>query len=146
MISLATLPPRPMEQALVTPANASGPAPVQRVHCKRLSPGLASERVRAEQQVLRQLVDVPGVPRLAAGPQPADALWLEDAGGQPLPDFLRQNPMPLPALLQLGLALLDTSRKEGCHAGLDPASMLDRAPTGLRVKPAMTDVRAVVPQ
>jgi len=134
MISLATLPPRPMEQAFVTPANAPGPAPAQRVHCKRLSPGLASERVRAEQQVLRQLADVPGVPRLAAAPQPADALLLEDAGGLPLPDFLRQNPMPLPALLELGLALLETlaaiHRHGIAHLNIRPDNVLVLAPPG----------------
>jgi len=124
-----------MDQLLIAshPA-ASEPAPAHRVHCKRLSPPLASERLRAEQQVLQQLAGVPGVPRLVAGPQPADALLLEDAGGLPLPDLLRRRPMPLPALLDLALALLETlaaiHRQGIAHLNIRPDNVLVPPPPG----------------
>ncbi len=118
-----------MDQVLVVSHSAAfEQAPARRIYCKRLAPPLTSQRLRAEQQVLQQLAGVPGVPRLVAGPQPADALLQEHAGGLPLPDLLQRRPMPLPARLDLALDLLQTlaaiHRQGLAHFNIRPDNVL----------------------
>jgi predicted ATPase/signal transduction histidine kinase len=95
---------------------------------KQLLGAGAVQRARAERQVLQRLATTPGVPRLAAGLQPPDALLLEDLGGIALPALLQAHKLSLPALLDLALPLLKSlgqiHRQGLVHHNLNPGNIL----------------------
>ena len=97
----------------------------------------ALQRCGSEREVLARLAGVPGVPQLAAGPQPNTVLLLEDAGGTPLLELLRNGSLAVPALLAIALPLLQTlaemHRRGVVHHQLCAANVLLAEPRPLWV-------------
>lgn len=89
----------------------------------------ALQRVQHERAILRRLAGLPGIVRLAPGPQPEELLWLADDDGMSLSQWLQgQHHMPLAQLLplagQLATTLAAVHAQGLVHKDINPSNIL----------------------